>query len=231
MELGKAFGFDFDDEQWLSKILIGGLVLLIPVIGTLAAYGYILATARNVVMGRPRPLADWNEFGDILMKGLMWFLISLGYGIPLVVLILVVFFGAGLIGASLDASGGEITSAISMVLFLSMIAFIFIASLLVNLLIGIATVRYVQTDSLGEAFQLGAVWSMLLAAPGTWVMLLLGSILAGIAATVGLLACGVGVLFTSIYAYGVIGHLTGQAARQFGSRSGAAPLPSMNTMV
>jgi hypothetical protein len=226
MNYGTAFGFVFDDERWLTKIVIGGLILLIPVIGGIAVYGFILATARNMVEGKPKPLADWNEFGDILTRGFAWLAISLGYTIPFSILIVSVVLGVGTIGAALDSNGSEAASALSMALFLLMVLFVFLAALLVNILLVAAPVRYIQTDNLGEAFNIGAVWRMLLSAPMTLFLVWLVSGLAFLlAALVGMLACGVGVLFTTIYVYGVAGHLTGQLALKLNDVGCTAPLP------
>ena len=56
MDIGKAFSFVFEDEEWVSKILIGGLIALIPLVGQLVVLGYALKVAQNVAQGSPRPL-------------------------------------------------------------------------------------------------------------------------------------------------------------------------------
>ncbi len=45
MDFAKAFSFVFDDPDWVQKIVIGGLVSLIPVIGWLLGLGYMVAIA------------------------------------------------------------------------------------------------------------------------------------------------------------------------------------------
>ena len=39
MDIGKAFGFVFEDEQWVSKILLGAAIMLIPIFGLFALIG------------------------------------------------------------------------------------------------------------------------------------------------------------------------------------------------
>lgn len=56
MQIGKTLSFVTEDEQWISKVLIGGLVALIPVVGTFAIQGYAYRVAQNVARGNPRPL-------------------------------------------------------------------------------------------------------------------------------------------------------------------------------
>jgi hypothetical protein len=69
MDLGRAFGFFFEDENWLNKVLIGGLLQIIPIVGQLALLGYLFEVARNVAQGNPRPLPDWSDLGTKLVKG------------------------------------------------------------------------------------------------------------------------------------------------------------------
>ena len=63
MDIGKAFSYVFEDEQWISKVLIGGLLIWIPIVN-FAVFGYMIKVAQNVAQGNPRPLPEWGEFGD-----------------------------------------------------------------------------------------------------------------------------------------------------------------------
>src|SRR6266545_1875945 len=85
MDIGKAFSFVFEDEEWVSKVLLGGLIALIPLIGQITVVGYSLKVAQNVAQGNPRPLPTWSEFGDHLMRGLYEFVIRLVYALPIIV--------------------------------------------------------------------------------------------------------------------------------------------------
>jgi len=40
MDFGKAFSFVFEDEDWIKKIGVGGLISLIPVIGVFLVLGW-----------------------------------------------------------------------------------------------------------------------------------------------------------------------------------------------
>ena len=86
MDIGKAFSYVFEDEQWISKVLLGGVILLIPIVGWIAVSGYMVKIAQNVAQGNPRPLPQWGEFGDHFMRGLYAFVIGLVYLIPVFVL-------------------------------------------------------------------------------------------------------------------------------------------------
>jgi hypothetical protein len=79
MEIGKAFGFVTEDEQWITKVLIGGLIQFVPLLGTIAILGYSYRVALNVARGNPRPLPAWGEFGDFLGRGFMALIIQIVY--------------------------------------------------------------------------------------------------------------------------------------------------------
>ena len=51
MDIGRTISYIFEDEKWVTKVLIGGLVLIIPIIGQLVLIGYMLKTAQNVARG------------------------------------------------------------------------------------------------------------------------------------------------------------------------------------
>ncbi len=50
MDIGKAFSFVFEDEKWVSKVLLGGLFFCIPIIN-FAVIGYMIKVAQNVAQG------------------------------------------------------------------------------------------------------------------------------------------------------------------------------------
>ncbi len=85
MDIGKAFSYVFDDEHWISKVLIGGLLIWIPIVN-FAVFGYMIKIAQNVAQGNPHPLPEWGEFGDHFMRGFYVFVIYLVYLLPIFIL-------------------------------------------------------------------------------------------------------------------------------------------------
>jgi len=47
MDIGRSFKFMFEDEGWITKILIGGILGLIPIVN-FVIYGYQLEVIKNV---------------------------------------------------------------------------------------------------------------------------------------------------------------------------------------
>jgi hypothetical protein len=227
MDVGKAFSFVFEDEKWVSKVLLGGLIFLIPIVN-FAVIGYMLKVAQNVAQGNPRPLPEWfsGQFGDHFMRGLHGIAIQIVYQLPTIILYVLFFCviaAAG--GAAGSEDGGNGAGAIG-VLGLCLLPLIFILALAGAFLAYVACGRYVVTNTLGEAFKFNEVIASARGNLGAWLMLLLVIILAGFVGSLGTIACGVGVLFTSFYAQCVVGHSLGQTVSQLGMTGGATQPPS-----
>lgn len=227
MDIGKAFSFPFDDEEWVTSILIAGLVMLIPLVGQILLIGYLFETARNVAMGSPRPLPKWSNFGEKLSTGFYGFVISLVYAIPMIVL--GVLFSC--VAVALSAAGGEEAAAIVAVgSFACLLPLIFLLALLTAPLVLAAWARYLQTGSLGAALDVAGVIGMVRQDMAGWLVLWLLSILCGLVGGLGTIIF-IGVIFTYPYSQAVFGHLLGQKLQTMGRPSGfdyAPPAPPVS---
>lgn len=84
MNIGKSFSFVFEDKSWVSKLGLGALVTLIPLLN-LAWSGYMVGIIRNVMNGAPEPLPTWDDLGKKFMDGLLLTLAGLVYALPIIV--------------------------------------------------------------------------------------------------------------------------------------------------
>jgi hypothetical protein len=225
MNIGQAFGYVFEDEQWLTKTLLGGLISIIPLVGTFVVNGYSYKVAQNTARDLPRPLPEWNEFVDALMKGLIGLVVSLIYTLPLGLMYACFVSLLAAAGAGAERGGGE---GIVIALSLLFVPLLLIVAVLVITLSFVGMAHYLATDDIGAAFRFGQVWNSFRSHLGSWLMLMLLALLAGIVAALGLIALIVGVIFTSFYAYCVIGHGLGQVMRVAGLTPSAAE-PSYST--
>lgn len=87
MDVGNAASFVFEDEQWVSKILLGALISLIPIFGGFALMGYAIAILRRIRAGSSRPLPTWDDLGRYFVDGLMFWIATLIYAIPFLILL------------------------------------------------------------------------------------------------------------------------------------------------
>lgn len=74
IDTARAIRAIFEDPKWLQKMLLGGVVLVIPFVGFLIILpGYGLQIVNRVVRGAEHPLPEWN-IGKCLNKGGTFFI-------------------------------------------------------------------------------------------------------------------------------------------------------------
>ncbi len=206
MDFGLAFSFVFKDRDWLKKIAIMALVGLIPIIGQIVVYGWAMNIAKRVMDNDPNPLADL-DFGGDLSRGFMGFVISFVYSLPVILVSSV----SGIFDSltTMSESNAAIGAYTAIVVCFGLVAFVF--GLILAVLIPAALCRYLDTGSLSSAFDFGEVFKLVRLNIGTYLIVLLGTFVAGIAASLGVIACIIGVMLTYAYSLAVTGHLYGQA--------------------
>jgi hypothetical protein len=221
MDIGSAFTFMFDDEDWIKKLAIGGGIvflgiLLLPLLGVgllvlLLLGGYMIEVLRNVRDGRPTPLPEWADFGGLFKTGLFVGLIGLVYYIPVIILAC----GSGLVGA-LPELADVGSDAVEMVAFLTIClnCVQFIVSIAVAFVMPAAIIRFAQYGTFGSAFQFGEIFSFIKDNLGDYIIVFLLNWVAGLVAGFGLILCFIGVFFTLFWSYLVAGNLYGQLARK-----------------
>lgn len=213
LDIGSAFSFTFDDKDWVKKIAIGGVAGLLGVIIFIPIFvvpGYMLQLIKNVRDNQPNPLPEWDNLGEMFIKGLIVSAIALVYNIippilimcPLIPLIYLT-----------DQAGPDMAGAIALLIncFICVGIAVFI---LVNLLVPAAFIRYANYDSFAAAFQIREIFSFIKNNIGDYIIVILLSYVASLVATMGFILCLVGVFFTNFWAITVTGHLYGQLARK-----------------
>ncbi len=218
MDIGSAFTYMFDDEEWIKKIAIGGGLILVafilsPIIVGLALFlpisGYMLETLKNVRDGQPTPLPEWADFGGLFSKGLIVFVIGLVYNLP-ALLVACVTGGINAFAPQLDP---DVADALVIVAgCLSCLQFLL--SLLGNAFLPAALIRYAQYDTFGSAFQFGEIFSFITGNIGDYIIVILLSWVAGLVAAFGVILCVIGVIFTVFWSVLVTANLYGQLARK-----------------
>lgn len=207
MDVGRSIQYVFQDPNWVKKMLIGGLLSLIPIFGTLITLGYWIRIATNVANNRELPLPEWDDFGGDFMRGLRAAVAVLIWAIPLII-----FAACGIIPAASagDSGAGAIATLITIgaltVAFVLWIAVAFISPIIVG--------RVSMSGSISSALQYREI---LIDARENVVPLLIAvamSYALGFAASFGVILCFVGVLFTQFLAYMMLSHLYGQIWRR-----------------
>lgn len=238
MDIGKAFGFVFEDEEWVTKVLLGAAVTLIPIFGGFALMGYGIAVVRNVMAGKPRPLPEWNDLGRFFMDGLLFWVATLVYALPFLILlcpIALVWLLPGLAGEQDDLVTILTTVAGLVSAGLGCLAVLY--GILLALLAPALQIRYAETGEIGACLRFGEIFRFLFANIGSIIvsqllLWLAGMLIAGVlsgfggilsvipicgwilAGALGLLMLPVSVWLTvfAAHLYGQIGHQASAAS-------------------
>jgi len=210
MDFAKAFTYVFEDRDWLRKLLLPAVLLIIPILGIIVVMGWLLNITRRVIRGEPNPLIDL-EFGRDIADGLKAFVVTFVYSIPSIILSI----PSSATSWMRTYGGNDPTQNWAMVLLLVCCSGL---SLLYGLFLAVALPAALgneaATDNLSAGFRFSEVIRLVRSAPGAYLMVLLGVIISGILGSLGVILCVIGVFFTLAYAMAVNGHLYGQAYRE-----------------
>ena len=204
MDFGLSFSFPFQDEDWIKKIVLTAVISLIPIIGQLALLGWMVELTRRVIRGDAEPLPDWADFGGILVLGLKIFVVGFVYSLPLIFISIPMAIFDSLIDS-------ESAVALYTVVTMCFSCFALIYGLALAFFFPAAVGELAATDDLGAAINPTNIIARVRAEPSAYLLAFLGTIVAGFLAGFGIILCFVGLIFTTVYAYAVQGHLYGQA--------------------
>lgn len=222
MDFGKAFSYVFEDPDWLKKVGLGGVISLVPILN-FAAAGYGLEVARRVINNDARPLPEWDNIGDKLVKGLLVAVIQFVYFLPMLLFVCIMQVAqAVVLGATSSSSSSSDSTAATLVTVIlacfGCLAFLY--ALFAGLVLPAAIGNYVAKGQFSAAFRFGEVWGLVQKNLGLYVMVLIITIVAGLVAGLGTIACIIGVVFTAFYAVLIMYHAYGQAYREASTNIG-----------
>jgi hypothetical protein len=216
MDFTRALTFPFEDDDWLSKLGLGLLIGLIPIVGNpLAVQGWSFRLAQAVKRGDPTPMPDWSDFGGKLGKGLMVWLASFIYQIPTAI-VFCVLWAVFLLPAM---SGGDEDLATALAGGASIIAVccfcvVILYAIAAGLVYMAGYLRYMDNDEeFGTFFQFGDNIALLRENIGDFGMFIVYMLLAGlIVSVVSSITLGLGGLVAGPFMMYFSGHLIGQLA-------------------
>ena len=189
--VGDAFGWAFKDPAWLGKIVVQGLIFIIPIVGWIAGAGWLMLAFENARQGRNElPAAGFH-----LGRGIGIFGVLVIYGI---VLNIPTFALNAIGGHTVDMGNGYTYNAGSPLGNLwQFAAQLFIYFLTPTLIV------MVYHHGFGGGFDLGNIWKYATANPTNSIIGGLVIFVGGIIGALGLIACCIGVFFTIIYSFSI----------------------------
>jgi hypothetical protein len=192
----EAFAWPVRDPQWVTKVLVIGLLLLIPIVGTVNGMGWMLAALDRLRGGQDRlPPANLSYLG----RGFRLFVVVLVYGVAVAAVAALVYLPAVLILAH-EGQGNSSPAAVSGAVLLSLLSFSI--ATLGSLALNFAMPSIVlATDRGGIAGGLRVLEVVRTTRASVAASLIAGLMLiaASFIGSAGVVACGVGVLFSTAY--------------------------------
>lgn len=210
MNYGQSFSYVWKDPDWIKKIAIAAIVVLVGIItfglALIPLGGWTVAITRRVIRGEEPALAEWTDFGSLIIDGLKIIVVAIVWSLPLM-LVIGCFSGVSAIAANQD-QGATITSIASILNACVSLPYGIILGLLIPASIG----EIADHGQLGQALNPANAFKLVRANPGGYIIAwLLAGIAGSILSTVGTLICIIGVFPAIAYAAAITGHLYGQA--------------------
>jgi len=192
----EAFAWPAREVEWVSKVVVIGLILLIPIVGTINGLGWMLAALERLRAGQDGlPPAHLGYLG----RGWRLFVVTVVYGLAIGMIAGLVYLPAVLIFVH-EGRGSANAAAVSGAVLLSLLSFSLatLGTLALNFAmpsIVLATERGGIAGGLRVLQVVGAARDSLAASLVAGLMLIAASFIG----SVGIVACGVGVLFSTAY--------------------------------
>ena len=193
----EAFVWPFRDPEWVVKLLIIALISLIPIAGQINNLGWMLASLDRLRAGEER-LAPANL--SYLGRGVRVYVVVLIY----LLILLAVGFAIYLPGLALAVQQGHgqgNTALIAVAIVLNLISFgVFTLGSLALTFMLPAIILATDTGGIGAGLRIGDVLRRARENPINTLIAGLMLIAASFVGSLGLIACGIGILFTNAYA-------------------------------
>jgi hypothetical protein len=159
MDIGKAYTFIPEDDDWIKKIIIGGVLILfsflfIPIFFVI---GYQIAVVKKVMNGEDRALPEWNDWGKMFMDGLVVWVAQIVYALPVILLTLCSFFIW--VPAATDPGGdiGDVLSGAAIFGLVVLACLVFLFAIALAFIMPALYIQYARTGEFGPMFQVGEV--------------------------------------------------------------------------
>jgi hypothetical protein len=175
MEIGESIKYPTTDNDWIKKVVIGGILGMIPIVNFIVQ-GYYLKILKGSIENKSG-MPEWEDWGNLFIKGLIVFIISIIYMlIPIIVISISV--GGAILAAVSGGTDEAIVAAIGAAAGGLLIAFILM--LISLLLLPMALAIYAKEESFGSAFRFGEIINRIFSNLGSYILVYLVIIVLGI---------------------------------------------------
>jgi hypothetical protein len=228
MQIEKSFRYQFEDAQWVSKLALGAVISLVPILN-LAIVGYMVGIIRNVANRAEQPLPNWDDLGDKFREGLILTAAGLVYVAPILILVclpLTVLVASGAMSQSNNLRQlGQTLGGVGAALLACVMAVLVLYSLALSIVRPLIMVIFSREGTFASCFRLCEIARIIQFRPGpffvTWIAVILATVVIGLIVgflnlVLGWIPCLgwiVGIVLavgTTVYLMTVDAHLFGQ---------------------
>lgn len=208
-DIAEAFRFPFRDPDWISKFLVGALMVLFSLllVGLFFLLGYYIRTTQRVMRKEANPLPDWSDLGGLFVLGLKYALVYLVYLVPIIVVVFLF-----IVVAVVTAATQSQESFLPLIIFFYAVIFFLLVpyGLALTVLSPVITIHFALKEEMRDGLALSTIVRFF---TKNWAQALIVAVLIyGLESIegIGILFFIVGIFFTIFYVSLVGHHLMGQ---------------------
>jgi hypothetical protein len=223
LDFGKLLRFFFEDPNWVTKIILGGLFALLStfLVGTFFVAGYVVGVTRRTARGEAQPLPEWDDLGRLFVDGARALAVYLCHVLPLILLVTMLGLALGGV-ASVSRDTPDAFRMIAVLAVFAGYALFTVASIALMLYIPAAFIRFVVQDSVGAAFDFKENFSFIKRNLSNYGLALLAFLAASFISQFGILLLCIGIFPATFWSSCVLGYAMGEVARL---DAGSSPNP------
>ncbi len=210
MQFGKPFTYVFEDPDWLKKVVIMGLITLIPVLGQIVLVGWVIDIIKKMISHEAVTLPNL-DFGGQLSRGFGAAVVSVVYALPIIVLAIIQSIFLAILTSVTNGDSGDVVGIVTILLSVCFGLLYLVLGIALYFALPMAYGKYAEAGKISAALKFGEIFGLIKKAPGPIFIALIGALIASLIAPLGSIACAVGVLLTLVYGSAISAHFYGQA--------------------
>jgi cytochrome b561 len=238
VDYARSLTFITEDDRWMEKLGIGTVVLivsfllsfiLIGLVGFLIVAGYCVRLLQNVRDGNPRPLPEWDQWGDDLIRGFKLVVVTIVWALPSIILSIPLGIGNAILTRSDDP-----TTVFGTMVVVCASCLVGLYGLFLAVIMPGYTIAYARDEQISSGVEFSRIieWTrqnLGQVAVATIVYLIAGFVIGLAGLVVGALLCLIGLVVTvplsTLVTYLFQSHLYGQLARVYPMSGGLTSIP------
>lgn len=201
--IGEAFVYQFRDKEWVQKFLLGTLVIMscMFVFPLPLLIGYAIRCVREQ-MQRKKNLPAWDKLGEMYREGFKFFVVTLGYLLPIFLIVLlmsIIVFAIIILGIIFEDT--EIVALLVFVpiMFIMIVyALMAIYGILMNIISPVLYLKMAQREPWRELYNLRSIFKFIKDNAMNVIIVILLNWVCGFIVNIGALFFFIG-MFPAIY--------------------------------